>query len=232
MPEKTYSKDSFLAGEVLLIDKFKDWTSFDVVNKIRSTLKYQYDIPKLKVGHAGTLDPLATGLLIICTGKKTKQIESFQNLPKEYITTIKFGETTPSFDLETEVDKSFPTEGLTDNIVKEAVMKFKGKQEQMPPDFSAKRVKGKRAYESARKGKSVDLKPSEIEIYNIEVLKINLPFAEIKINCSKGTYIRAIARDIGEKLNNGAHLTELRRTKIGEFSVEDAITVDLFQKML
>jgi len=232
MPNKSFSRDQFLDGEVLLTDKFKDWTSFDVVNKIRSTLKYQYDIPKIKVGHAGTLDPLATGLLIICTGKKTKEIQSFQDLPKEYITTIKFGETTPSFDLETSVNKTFPVENLTEENISAAINSFAGKQEQMPPDFSAKRVNGKRAYESARKGKPINLKPVQIEIYNIEVLKINLPFAEIKINCSKGTYIRAIARDLGEKLNNGAHLTELRRTKIGDFSVENAITVDLFQNLL
>jgi len=232
MSQKTYSKEQFLAGEVLLFDKFTDWTSFDVVNKVRSTLKYQYDIPKLKVGHAGTLDPLATGLLIICTGKKTKEIQSFQDLPKEYITTIKFGETTPSFDLETDVDKTFSLETLSEENIISAVKSFKGKQKQMPPDFSAKRINGKRAYENARKGKTVDLKPSDIEIYDIEVLKINLPYAEIKIICSKGTYIRAIARDLGQQLDNGAYLTELRRTKIGNFSVEDAITVDLFQKML
>ena len=232
MFQKTYTKEQFLAGEVLLFDKFSDWTSFDVVNKIRSTLKYRYDIPKLKVGHAGTLDPLATGLLIICTGKKTKEIQEFQDLPKEYITTIKFGETTPSFDLETEVDKTFSVETLSKENIVEAVSGFKGKQKQMPPDFSAKRIKGKRAYENARKGKSVDLKPAEIEIYDIEVLNINLPYAEIKINCSKGTYIRAIARDLGVKLNNGAHLIKLRRTKIGSFSVENAITVDLFQNLL
>jgi len=232
MSEKKYSKEQFLTGEVLLTDKFTGWTSFDVVNKIRSTLKYQYDIPKIKVGHAGTLDPLATGLLIICTGKKTKEIERFQNLPKEYITTIKLGETTPSFDLETDVDKTFSTDGLTEKMIVDAVNEFNGKQEQIPPDFSAKRVNGKRAYESARKGKSLHLKPSEIEIYKIEIIKINLPFIKIKVNCSKGTYIRAIARDLGQKLNNGAHLTELRRTKIGNFSVEDAITVDLFQNLL
>ncbi|MCD6557281.1 MAG: tRNA pseudouridine(55) synthase TruB, partial [Bacteroidales bacterium] len=191
MPNKSFSRDQFLDGEVLLIDKFKDWTSFDVVNKIRSTLKYQYDIPKIKVGHAGTLDPLATGLLIICTGKKTKEIQSFQDLPKEYITTIKFGETTPSFDLETSVNKTFPVENLTEKSVSTAINSFKGKQEQMPPDFSAKRVNGKRAYESARKGKSTNLKPAEIEIFEIEILTIDIPFVKIKITCSKGTYVRA-----------------------------------------
>ncbi len=232
MSQKTYNKEEFLSGEVLLIDKFTDWTSFDVVNKIRSTLKYQYNIPKIKVGHAGTLDPLATGLLIICTGKKTKEIQTFQDFPKEYISTVKLGETTPSFDLETDVDKTFSIENLTEDAVKEAIQSFKGKQLQMPPDFSAKRVNGKRAYENARKGKSTNLKPAEIEIFDIEIVTINIPFVKIKITCSKGTYIRAIARDLGEKLNSGAHLTELRRTKIGDFSVEDAITVDLFQKLL
>lgn len=222
----------FQEGKVLLIDKDKNWTSFDVVNKIRSSLKYQYNIKKIKVGHAGTLDPLATGLLIVCTGKKTKTLQSFQDAPKEYITTLKFGETTPSFDLETEVDNTFSIDKLTEKSISEAVMSFKGKQEQMPSAFSAKRVNGKRAYNSARKGKSIELKPASIEIYNIEILKINIPFAEIKINCSKGTYIRAIARDIGRALDNGAHLIELRRTKIGNFSVEDAISVEDFQKLL
>ena len=232
MPENNFTKEQFLTGEILLIDKYSDWTSFDVVNKIRSALKYQFNIPKIKVGHAGTLDPLATGLLIICTGKKTKEIQNFQDLPKEYVTTVKLGETTPSFDLETEVDKTFSTEHLTEEFVKNTILSFKGKQKQMPPMFSAKRVNGKRAYNSARKGKTLELKTSDIEIYEIKPLKINLPFVEIKINCSKGTYIRAFARDLGEKLSCGAHLTELRRTKIGNFSVEDAISVDKFQKLL
>lgn len=232
MPENNFTKEQFLTGEILLIDKYSGWTSFDVVNKIRSALKYQFNIPKIKVGHAGTLDPLATGLLIICTGKKTKEIQNFQDLPKEYVTTVKLGETTPSFDLETEVDKTFSTEHLTEEFVKNTILSFKGKQKQMPPMFSAKRVNGKRAYNSARKGKTLELKASDIEIYEIKPLKINLPFVEIKINCSKGTYIRAFARDLGEKLSCGAHLTELRRTKIGNFSVEDAISVDKFQKLL
>ncbi len=227
-----FSAEYYKEGQTLLIDKPADWTSFDVVNKIRSSLKYAYNMPKLKVGHAGTLDPLATGLLIICTGKMTKQIENFQNLPKEYITRIKLGETTPSFDLETDVDKSFSLENIDADDVKEVIMSFEGKQKQVPPIFSAKRVKGKRAYESARKGKSLKLEPAEIEIYSVEILSIEMPFVEIKINCSKGTYIRALARDIGQKLNNGAHLTELRRTKIGDFSVQDAISIDLLQKVL
>ncbi len=222
----------FQEGKVLLIDKEKDWTSFDVVNKIRSSLKYQYNIKKIKVGHAGTLDPLATGLLIICTGKKTKTLQTYQDSPKEYITTIKLGETTPSFDLETEVNNTFSIEKLTEEAITNAVMSFKGKQNQIPSSFSAKRVNGNRAYNSARKGQPIKLNPVAIEIYDIKILKINLPYVEIKINCSKGTYIRAIARDIGIALNNGAHLTELRRTKIGNFSVEDAISVDYFQKLL
>ncbi len=232
MSERKFSKESFLNGEIIFIDKQIKWTSFDVVNKVRSSLKYQYNIPKIKVGHAGTLDPLATGLLIICTGKKTKEIQNFQDLHKEYVCTVKLGETTPSFDLETGVDKTFPTEHIKAEDIEGAVLSFKGKQEQMPPDFSAKRVNGKRAYNSARKGKSLDLKPSLIEIYDIKTEAINFPFVKIRINCSKGTYIRAIARDLGKKLGSGAHLTELRRTKIGNFSVNDAITVDLFQKLL
>lgn len=226
------SSTDFLTGELILIDKFKDWTSFDVVNKIRSQIKYKRNIPKIKVGHAGTLDPLATGLLIVCTGKKTKEIYKFQEANKEYIAKIKLGETTPSFDLETEVDNNFSINNIKEEQLINVINSFIGEQEQMPPVFSAKRVNGKRAYISARKGEPVDLKPVTIEIYNIEIININLPVIELKILCSKGTYIRAIARDIGLALNNGAHLIELRRTKIGDLYVEDAITVDKFEKML
>lgn len=226
------SSTDFLAGELILIDKFKDWTSFDVVNKIRSQIKYKRNIPKIKVGHAGTLDPLATGLLIVCTGKKTKELYKFQEANKEYITKIKLGETTPSFDLETEVDNKFPVNNIKEEQLINVINSFIGEQEQMPPVYSAKRVNGKRAYKSARKGQPIDLKPVTIEIYNIEIINIELPVIELKILCSKGTYIRAIARDIGLALNNGAHLIELRRTKIGDFNVEDAITVDKFEKLL
>ena len=226
------SSTDFLAGELILIDKFKDWTSFDVVNKIRSQIKYKRNIPKIKVGHAGTLDPLATGLLIVCTGKKTKELYKFQEATKEYITKIKLGETTPSFDLETEVDNKFPVNNIKEEQLINVINSFIGEQEQMPPVYSAKRVNGKRAYKSARKGQPIDLKPVTIEIYNIEIINIELPVIELKILCSKGTYIRAIARDIGLALNNGAHLIELRRTKIGDFNVEDAITVDKFEKLL
>lgn len=232
MKYKITPETDFLAGELILIDKFLDWTSFDVVNKVRYQLKFKRNIPKIKVGHAGTLDPLASGLLILCTGKKTKELEKYQAKKKEYITTLKLGASTPSFDLETDIDEHFPTEHLSEKQIRDVVLKFKGIQEQMPPSFSAKRVNGKRAYNSARKGKSLDLKPVNIEIYDIELLKADLPEIELRISCSKGTYIRAIARDIGKALNNGAHLTALRRTKIGEFKVEDAITVDEFEKLL
>lgn len=222
----------FQTGKILLIDKSKDWTSFDVVNKIRGSIKYHFNIKKIKVGHAGTLDPLATGLLIIATGKKTKELQLYQDAPKEYVTTIKLGETTPSFDLETEVNEVFSTKSLTEKDITAVVLGFKGKQKQIPSSYSAKWVNGKRAYEIARKGEKVELKPADIEIYNIEILKINIPYLELQINCSKGTYIRALARDIGKKLNSGGHLTKLKRTKIGKYSVEDSITVDDFQKLL
>ncbi len=222
----------FQNGKLILIDKSLDWTSFDVVNKIRSSLKYHFNIKKIKVGHAGTLDPLATGLLVIGIGKKTKELQLHQDAPKEYITTIKLGATTPSFDLETEVDETFKLDELTEDKIAEVVSGFKGKQKQIPSSYSAKWINGKRAYESARKGEKVELAPVDIEIFEIEILKMQIPDIELRIKCSKGTYIRAIARDIGRKLNNGAHLTKLKRTKIGEYSLEDAITVDEFQKLL
>lgn len=226
------STTDFQAGEIILIDKFKEWTSFDVVNKIRSQIKHQRNIPKIKVGHAGTLDPLATGLLVVCTGKKTKELYKFQDARKEYIAKIKLGETTPSFDLETEVDSQFPIDNLQEEQIINAVKSFIGEQQQVPPVYSAKRVNGKRAYISARKGKTLDLKAVSIEIFDVEIINIDIPDIELKILCSKGTYIRAIARDIGLSLNNGGYLIELRRTKIGDLNVEDAITVEQFEKML
>lgn len=222
----------FLEGKLLLIDKFKEWTSFDVVNKIRSQIKYKRNIQKIKVGHAGTLDPLATGLLIVCTGKKTKELHTFQSEEKEYIADIKIGETTPSFDLETEVDKRFPIDNLSEDTVRKTIQSFEGDYDQMPPVYSAKRVDGKRAYKSARKGKSFELKASKVSIRHIEILEMNLPVVQIKVICSKGTYIRALARDIGEAMENGAHLIDLRRTKIGKFSVDEAITVEQFENLL
>jgi tRNA pseudouridine55 synthase len=224
--------EQLLEGTVLFFNKPINWTSFDVVNKVRYQIKLQKNISKIKVGHAGTLDPLATGLLIVCTGKKTKEIDTFSGLDKEYIVTFKFGETTPSFDKETEVDFTFPIDHLNEELIRKVLNSFIGLQEQMPPDFSAKKIMGKRAYKSARLGKKPDLKPAMIEIKEIEIIKINLPFITLRIVSGKGTYIRAIARDLGLVLNTGAYLTELKRTKIGKFTLDDAITVEQFQKML
>ncbi len=220
----------FKEGQVVLIDKPLEWTSFDVVNKIRYLLKKQFGYKKIKVGHAGTLDPLATGLLIVCTGKQTKQIETYQAQEKEYIATLKLGATTPSFDRETEEDQQFEIKHITKDLILKTLQKFTGEQEQIPPIFSAKRVNGQRAYKAARKGIDVELKPNNITIYNIELLDFNLPFVELKISCSKGTYIRSIARDIGIALNSGAYLHNLRRTKIGNFCVEKAMNIFDFEK--
>ena len=222
----------FISGEVLLMNKPLNWTSFDLVNKVRYLISHKIN-RKLKVGHAGTLDPLATGLVILCTGKKTKQIINFQNLEKEYIATFQFGATTPSFDLETEVDKQYPNEHITKLKVEDLIKTFIGEQEQIPPVFSAKKIKGERAYVNARKGIKVEMKPSIIKINNIEIIEDNLPEKiTLKINCSKGTYIRALARDFGVKLNSGAHLIKLKRTKIGEYNVKNAISVQDFEKII
>ncbi len=222
----------FLSGEVLLFDKDLDWTSFDLVQRVRNTLCRKMEIKKMKVGHAGTLDPLATGLMILCTGKFTKKIESFQVQEKEYTATIKLGATTPSFDLESEEDSKKDTSHVTKDLIEAAVKKFQGEIDQVPPIFSAVKIKGKRAFDYARNGEEVKLQPRKIVIRNIEVESINLPYLKIRIECSKGTYIRSLARDIGEELKCGGYLTELRRTKIGEFKVEDAITVDYFLENL
>jgi tRNA pseudouridine55 synthase len=229
---KFKKKYDFLGGEVLLFDKDLAWTSFDLVQRVRNTLCRKMGIKKMKVGHAGTLDPLATGLMILCTGKSTKKIESFQARKKEYIATIKLGATTPSFDMETEEDSTSDTSGIKLMDVKEAVKKFVGEIEQIPPIFSAVKVKGKRAFDYARNGEKVKLQSKKIVISKIEILGFDLPHLKIRIECSKGTYIRALARDIGKDLKCGAYLTELRRTKIGDFKVEDAITVDYFLENL
>ena len=224
--------NTYIEGQVLFIDKPLTWTSFDVVNKIRKSLKHHLGIKKIKVGHAGTLDPLATGLVIICTGRATKQMLQYQDLNKEYEALIRLGATTPSFDLETEVDQSFPWEHISSSDIQEALAFFSGVQEQMPPLYSAKSVDGKRAYNMARKGKTVELKPQQIEIHRLEILKENLPDLSLLVECSKGTYIRSLARDLGEKLNSGAHLAGLRRTRIGPHTVEEAISVENFIKKL
>ena len=222
----------FINGEVLLIDKPLEWTSFDIVNKMRSIIRGKLDVKKIKVGHAGTLDPLATGLLIVCTGKMTKQIDTFQAQKKEYITTLKLGATTPSFDRETEVDQTFEFNHITRELFENTLQQFIGELEQMPPKYSAKKVDGKKAYEAARNGEEIELKVNRIVINSIEILSFNLPYVQLKVDCGKGTYIRALARDLGKILNSGAYLTELRRTKIGEFNVENALKISEFEKIV
>ena len=220
----------FQAGQVILIDKPLDWTSFDIVNKIRYTIRHKFNYKKIKVGHAGTLDPLATGLLIVCTGKFTKQIETYQAQKKEYITTLKLGATTPSFDREKEEDAIFAYDHITREIFEDSLANFIGEIEQVPPIFSAKKVNGQKAYIAARKGKKIELKANKIVINSIEVLDFNLPYVQIKVECSKGTYIRALGRDIGKALNSGAYLHNLRRTKIGDFDVKDALEITELEK--
>ena len=198
-------------GEILCFDKPLEWTSFDLVNKVRYMIKRKLGVKKFKIGHAGTLDPLATGVLIVCTGKATKRIEEFQYQTKEYVATLRLGATTPSFDLEQEIDAEYPTEHITREMVEETLKTFLGEIQQIPPVYSAVKVNGKRAYDYARKGNEVELKPKLLVIDEIELLDCQLPYITIRVVCSKGTYIRALARDIGTALNSGAHLTSLRR---------------------
>lgn len=214
----------FISGEVLYINKPLNWTSFDLVRKLRNKLCRRLGVKKLKVGHAGTLDPLATGVMIICTGKKTKLIETFQYQTKEYIATIRLGETTPSFDLETEVDGIYPTEHITEELVNQILIRFIGEIQQVPPTYSACKVEGKRAYEFAREGQEVELKPKLLAIDEIELLDYTMPEIKIRVVCSKGTYIRALARDIGLALSSGGHLTALERTRIGEVTLDQCIS--------
>lgn len=222
----------FQKGELILIDKPYTWTSFDVVKSVKGQARRITGIKRIKVGHAGTLDPLATGLLLICTGKKTKEIEGFQAQEKEYTGTIYLGATTPCFDLEQEVDKRFDISEITEEQVRNATAQFLGEIEQTPPIFSAVKIDGKRAYEYARNNEEVKIKSKKISIYEFELTRIELPEIDFRIRCSKGTYIRSIARDFGLALNNGAYLTALRRTKIGDFSVEDAMTPAEFKELV
>lgn len=210
----------FLAGEVLYFNKPIDWTSFDLVNKFRYKLSRKLKVKKIKVGHAGTLDPKATGVMIVCTGKATKRIDEFQYQTKEYVATLKLGETTPSFDLEKEVDQSYPTDHITCEKVKEVLKMFVGTIRQVPPVFSACKVDGKRAYELARKGEEVELKAKTLVIDEMELLECDLPVIKIRVVCSKGTYIRALARDIGVALQSGAYLIGLERTRIGDVTLD------------
>lgn len=217
---------NFLDGEVLYIDKPLGWTSFDAVKRVRSALTRRLKVRKLKVGHAGTLDPLATGLIIVCTGRATKRIEELQAGVKEYVATIALGATTPSFDLETEIDATYPTDHITRELVDQVLERFKGRIEQVPPAFSACKVDGKRAYDLARKGREVELQPKVLVIDEIEVLDFAPTRLQLRIVCSKGTYIRALARDIGQALGSGGHLTALRRTRVGSVTIDDALSID------
>ncbi len=230
--EKRNSLDYSGGGEVILIDKDLDWTSFNVVKKVKVVLSNKFGLKKLKVGHAGTLDPLATGLVVVCTGKQTKSIERYQIQEKEYLATIRFGATTPSYDLETSVDREYPYEHIKKEDIEKALKDFEGEQDQVPPVFSAKSVMGKRAYSYARKGKSVELKSGKIHFFSLDLIYFAPPFVKIKIVCSKGTYVRAFARDLGFKLNSGAHLTALRRTRIGDFPVQQAMTIREFEEKI
>ena len=245
-----FTLEDIAAGKVLLINKPLTWTSFSAVNKlkwlIKNRLKSQHElnpksqtlpagrqvlIPKFKIGHAGTLDPLATGLLIVCIGKETKNIDQYQAKEKEYTGTFFIGATTPCYDLEKPIDKEYPTAHITNEMIIAAAKKFTGTQLQTPPQFSAVKIKGKRAYDSAREGKTVIIAPKEITISEFDITRIALPEIDFRIVCSKGTYIRSLARDLGEELKSGAHLTKLCRTRIGEFKLEDAKTIEEMEKV-
>jgi tRNA pseudouridine55 synthase len=225
-------KFDFVEGELLLINKPLEWTSFDVVNFLRSFIRKVYNLKKLKVGHAGTLDPLATGLLIICSGKKTKQIEKYMGMDKVYIGRMQLGATTPSYDKETDINQSFDTSHLTEEKLWENVKLFIGEIDQVPPAFSAIKIDGKRAFTYARKQNNIEIKSRKVTIHQFELVHIELPFVDFMINCSKGTYIRSLVHDFGKSLDNGAFLAELCRTKIGEYSLNDAFTIDEIKKII
>lgn len=224
--------EDYISGQILLIDKPLHWTSFQVVNKLRWEIRQAFNIKKIKVGHAGTLDPLATGLLIICTGKMTKQIDAYQGQEKEYTGTLVLGSTTPSFDLETEINETFSTEHITEALIHETTKLFVGDIEQFPPVFSAIKKDGKRLYEFARAGENVEIKPRIVHISEFEITKIEFPEVQFRVVCSKGTYIRSLAYDFGKALHSGAHLSVLKRTSIGKFHVENAVTPDTFIESL
>ena len=226
------TKEEYLSGKLLLIDKPLNWTSFQVVNKIRWLIRNKFSLKKIKVGHAGTLDPLATGLLIICTGKMTKEISKFQIQTKKYTGTFLLGTTTPSYDLETEPNKTFPVDHVSEDLITKSVQKFIGKIKQKPPIFSAIKKNGKRLYESARRGEDVIIEDREIEIFSFNILKIDIPNIDFEVECSKGTYIRSLANDFGKELSSGATLTKLKRTKIGKYSVDKSISIDKFINIL
>jgi len=224
----------FHEGKLLLLDKPLGWTSFDLVNKVRGIIERHHKLKRLsiKVGHAGTLDPLATGLMLVCTGRMTKKIDTYQGMPKEYTGTFTLGATTPSFDLEKEVDKTFPVSHITEEEIQNAAKNFIGVHDQEPPIFSAKKVDGERAYELARRGEQVKMKTSSIEITEFEITGIRLPEVDFRVTCTKGTYIRSLARDFGTALKSGAYLSSLRRTKIGDYAIGDALSIEEFNNSL
>ncbi len=222
----------FQTGKVLVLIKPIGWTSFDLVKKIKNIIIRRLGYKKIKVGHAGTLDPLADGLMILCTGKATKEISNYQQLDKEYIATLEFGKTTPSFDLETPFDKTYNITHINRDKIIKSLEKFIGEIEQVPPIFSAKNIKGKRAYHFARKGEKIELKPNKVIIRQLELINFDLPFIEIRVLCSKGTYIRALARDLGKILESGAYITRLTRTKIGTYKIKNALTIRIFEEKL
>ncbi len=227
-----YSKEDLLNGQLLLVDKPLNWTSFQAVNALKWDIRKKFDLKKIKIGHAGTLDPLATGLLLICVGKYTKKINSFQELPKEYTGTITVGGTTPSYDLETTIDKVFTTDHITPELILHTRDSFVGPISQKPPIYSAIKKDGKRLYEYARKGEKPEIASRIIEVFEFEITDISLPHIEFRILCSKGTYIRTIAHDFGIALSSGAHLSSLRRTKIGDFNVNNAKTPNTLKEIL
>ncbi len=221
---------NFPEGEVLLFDKPLEWTSFDVVNLVRSFVRKIYSFKKLKVGHAGTLDPMATGLLIICTGKMTKQIDSFQGMDKVYVGQMQLGATTPSFDKETEIDSHFDISGITMEMLLDASKQFFGEIQQVPPVYSAIKIKGKRAYQYARDEEELKLKSRKVVIHDFQILNFEPPFIDFSVRCSKGTYIRSLVRDFGQSLNNGAFLTALKRTQIGDYKLSSAWNIENFKQ--
>ena len=224
--------EDFLSGQVLLIDKPLNWSSFKVVNHLRWAIRNTFNIKKIKVGHAGTLDPLATGLLVICTGKMTKEIDTFQGQIKEYTGTFTLGSTTPSYDLETKIDATFPTDHITETLIHNSTVHFIGDIQQVPPIFSAIKKDGQRLYQFARQGEEVTIEPRTVNISEFEIVKIEGNKVDFRVVCSKGTYIRSLAHDFGKALNSGAHLSALRRTKIGDFRVENAISPEAFVEEL
>ncbi len=224
--------NKYSEGDIILIDKPLTWTSFNVVKKVSNLIKKRYNLKKVKAGHAGTLDPLATGLLVICTGEKTKNIATLQDSFKEYVATIEFGKTTPSFDLETEYNGEYPVDHITTELIKEKLKLFEGEINQVPPLYSAKFIQGKRAYKFARKGIDMVMEPKKVFIKELEILEYNHPVLVLRVLCSKGTYIRSIANDLGITLNSGAYLKALKRTISGNYQIKDALSIDEFEKKL